>query len=486
MNGLNHRGVRRGGMNVLPIELQVDVLTTWLLLVDVAMLDTAFCNHRDRQQWLVAFTTPIYNYVHPYFQIERLKKKTHYSNAQKLDAMMDFMRWLLVRSVRVREIYVMAQLQWYAYEWSNFKAYLRTNGGNVTRVIFAREAGEPMYVCSALEDITKLCPNVTHVACAKSFIQTEYERMAVTWPLLQAVVLHGYYADEGLKVVGNSCGAIQSVTLIPYAGVRYGYRDRTLTETFPATVSTTLAYLHVDCHIDNVDLLLLTQRCPLLHTLHGVLFELTDAVLMEIADRCPLLRVINLSESPSVTTKGIAQFAQRVQLTELYTSCLDKTVVALLPHLRTWQVTECENTAQMSLMMLTVAAHCVQLREFKTSQDVNEPALIALVTGCRLLETLEADKAPTDAVLNALSLHCPYLSSLHLRLHAGVCALGRGCPRLRGLSTRLAAPVTMAGIRALATHCRRLHVIHVNHSVVRGVSYRENKFMVCKLRVIVG
>jgi hypothetical protein len=330
------------------------------------------------------------------------------------------------------------------------------------------------------------------MACAKSFARAEYERMAAAWPLLQAVVLNGYFADEGLKVVGNSCGAIQSVTLIPYAGVRYGYRDRTFTETFPATVSTTLAYLHVDCHIDNVDLLSLTQRCPLLHTLHGVLFELTDAVLMEIADRCPLLRVINLSESPSVTTKGIAQFTQRVQLTELYTSCLDEAVVALLPHLCTLHVTESENAVQMSLVVLAVAAHCTQLREFSTSQDVDETSLIALVTGCRLLETLEVDTAPTDAVLNALSLHCSYLGSLHLRLHvgsvsdAGVCALARGCPRLRGLSTRLTAPVTMVGITALATHCRSLHIIHVNHSVVRGESYCENKLMVHKLRVIVG
>jgi hypothetical protein len=46
----------------------------------------------------------------------------------------------------------------------------------------------------------------------------------------------------------------------------------------------------------------------------------------------------------------------------------------------------------------------------------------------------------------------------------------------------------MVGITALATHCRRLHVIHVSHSVVRNAVYycdEIDEITVLKLRVVV-
>jgi hypothetical protein len=106
------------------------------------------------------------------------------------------------------------------------------------------------------------------------------------------------------------------------------------------------------------------------------------------------------------------------------------------------------------------------------------------------LDVLEVDADVTDAALTALGVNCPFLNTLHCYLDTGnvtdvgITNLAQGCPKLRGLSTRLVAPATVAGITALATHCRRLHVVHA--AKLEGIQFSNNEFYVRKLRVFVG
>ena len=106
-----------------------------------------------------------------------------------------------------------------------------------------------------------------------------------------------------------------------------------------------------------------------------------------------------------------------------------------------------------------------------TELDVNDcrlldgPAVVAeIARRCHGLEVLGLpSEAATDVALDALGAHCVRLRSLDVtggRLtDAGLSRLLARCPRLQVLHLNHCPDVGVAGLRAIAAHCKDLRVL---------------------------
>jgi hypothetical protein len=332
----------------LPTELQVDVLTTWLTLADIATLDSTVCNRRDRQRWLDLLYHPTYYYVHSYFCVEYFEIRTPYEDWQKLRAIAACMKWVLLRSVRVKEIYIDAE-SLSEEELIETPLYLHRNGRRISRIIFAKYSDRST-AAAALRTVCEHCPNVTHVTCARAFGSSKYRFMTTTWPLLQSAVLHGRDVDSGLSIIAAKCPEVKSTRI---HDTRREFIPPTVPRGFADSISPSLLHFEADYTISNADLLPLARRCPNLRSLLCNFLRIGDDALMEVAYCCPQLQAIDLRVSAFISADAILRFAQRLRLVELYASEMPAAVVPHCAQLQTLQLTLADSSG-----LMRIATHC--------------------------------------------------------------------------------------------------------------------------------
>jgi F-box and leucine-rich repeat protein 2/20 len=203
----------------------------------------------------------------------------------------------------------------------------------------------------------------------------------------------------------------------------------------------------------------LTQGCPLLQTvfmsqcisLSGDNGNLTDVCISALADNCPALSSLRLSNIRGVTDRGMSALAL---------GC---------PLLQSVSIDGCSVTDE-GLSSLTLFGGCCSLRSLRSIclsnlHGVTDRGIATLAQNCPKLRAIDLNlRGVTDASISPLALRCPDLQIVQLCrfTDAGILPLSR-CRQLKILqlsSTR----VTPSGLKILLKKCPQLESLKVYDS----------------------
>jgi hypothetical protein len=166
----------------------------------------------------------------------------------------------------------------------------------------------------------------------------------------------------------------------------------------------------------------ISEQCLQLSSVDYRCYELTDASVEALAQRCPQLRSADFYKCDKLTDVSVQALAQHC------------------PQLRSVNFDGCDMLTDVSVQAL--AQHCPQLRGVNFGN---------------------CDKL-TDASVCALAEHCPQLRSVHFGLcdkltDVSVVALAEHCPQLRRVTFCFCDKLTDVSVCALAKHCPQLRIV---------------------------
>ncbi|MCE5318502.1 MAG: BTB/POZ domain-containing protein [Parachlamydia sp.] len=202
-----------------------------------------------------------------------------------------------------------------------------------------------------------------------------------------------------------------------------------------------------------------------------------DTIVHNIADACPNLQLIDLSEC-KVTDEGIEKLASCcLDLEKIYLNgCKNvsgSSVESIAKHCRQLKVLTLTSFKEITDHTLeTVAAQCPQLQELLLNYcaKITSSALAKLATGCPQLRKIQLHgcTAFNDHILDKLATHCPHLQSIDLCHCKEITSeafekLALHCPNLQFLNLNGSPFVTDKTVKHLARHCRQLRTLSLNN-----------------------
>jgi hypothetical protein len=326
---------------------------------------------------------------------------------------------------------------------------------------------------AVLREIRMHCPNVTEIFLPRGVTAADVQDCSRAWSHLQEIGLSGSQADILLQVT-SGFRHLTAVTANSYTYQARGGTKQVVSD-FVGAITSSLQHLEFSAPFSNEALLKLSTGCPELVSLRGTFPDLTDEVVEDVARACPDLAMVDVSLSPFVTERGLAALARGGKLTSLSVcTAPGERALQLCPALQSLKLL-CNVDPSQTMRLL--GAHCPELTELTIfmhpARQVDDTAAVALAKGCPKLQRLRLNTHCSDGLLSALGEHCHGLCTLHLEFatnsgsvtDAGICALAQGCPMLHRLGGTLVSPITMEGIKCLATHCPRLREVDVSADV---------------------
>jgi len=166
-----------------------------------------------------------------------------------------------------------------------------------------------------------------------------------------------------------------------------------------------------------------------------------DAVLAEIAPRCPQLRHLELCDVP-IRDRGITAVARHCQM------------------LRRLDVRKCRAVADESVAM--IATHCPQLEHLDAREtNVTDESISLLAQQCTMLKYLcLSETTVSDSSVSLIARHCPDLEHLSLSdtqvTDASLSLVAQRCVNLRHLDVERVSQVTDASILEVVNRCSTL------------------------------
>ena len=212
------------------------------------------------------------------------------------------------------------------------------------------------------------------------------------------------------------------------------------------------------------------RRCTRLRSLYIACCKknLTDAAIMEIANKCVDLERFKLSFA-EITDEAIIHLSQKCDLKEVEIgSCknlTDASVLALTkncPRLKKLDISSIKALTNASILALSRfdSLQCLNLNRV---ENVTDSSIIPFVTrrGLHLLELDLGGTCVTDASVRAVAAHCGMMRTAKLGsgywvdsarscTDAAVCALASGCPNLREvhLTSDAITDASVSGVRS--------------------------------------
>jgi hypothetical protein len=455
-------------------ELQRSLLGTWLALPEVAAIDSACCCG-ERQQWMDTLYCQVYSYIHNSFRHVRRHPPSYDIPDSDLPELETFMRWIVLRSVRNTAFFVTQDLA----ASPKFAVYLRMHGMYITKVCFDMAGYDHTWQANPLREMCKHCPNVTEIALPAQFDREACDECIQAWPLLQEIGVSTSAED----VLPRVAVGFPHLTAIKVSGLYTTGEIEKSWYTFFQNVNPNLRHVACGSQISREAMIMMAARCHQLRSFGGRLLNLNDEVLALIAQGCPLLSDMELSDS-RITRAGLAALAQACPLALLQLSILPCEHLLQCSALHTLHLL---TNHEPEPALAAVGAYCPYLMEFimlsyPADRGRNyDRAVTVLVKGCPLLRRILLNVRASDGVLSAIGQHCPHLTSLHFvsvdlcsASDTGLSNLAKSCPKLCQLDLRLRAPITEVGIDALATHCPSLRHVVASKSVVKLDHWRRN------------
>ena len=210
------------------------------------------------------------------------------------------------------------------------------------------------------------------------------------------------------------------------------------------------------------------RRCTRLRSLHISCWKtITDAAVMEIANKCVDLESFDLSFA-EITDEAIIHLSQKCDLKEVEIgSCknlTDASVLALAKHcprLKKLDISSIKGLTNASILALS-RCDSLQCLNLNGVENVTDSSIIPFVTrrGLHLLELDLGGTSVTDASVRAVAAHCGMMRNAILGsgywvdsasiTDAAVCALASGCPNLREvhLTSDAITDASVSGVRS--------------------------------------
>jgi hypothetical protein len=448
----------------IPEELAVQILAHWLQLNSVATLDSAFCNATLRAKYLqTAYgENSVLSMCNSNPQYERcaswcLKRKA------KVDGIW-MSKPLIQENISMRKQFLTmmeSQLRW-----------ATINAGNAD--------------CrGAVLDVIQRCPNI--------------ETLKVT---TSGVVPKGYDAtllwDECLLSTAQTCRRLQALTLVNVPSSPEGL-GRALESCARLTrlvlgcadsvvpiqaAIPSLTYLDIrDCGgATDALMLAVAMKCPVLETLN--VFHrstITDVGVRAVLQGCPLLRTTDVENATGISRELRVELAKRRDLNMLDVtgdgSWVDMNSTLLMDVLRVspsvTRITFSRLPWLRDRELSMCAYHCplLALISICACPNVSMKGILKLLKPGNQIRELHVTRCPQlgDAVMFAAAQHCPHLETFRTDetyvSDGAVTALAKQCGRLQSLWLQDSPHVTMTGVRALAEHCRELRYLALPHTL---------------------
>jgi hypothetical protein len=363
-------------MNVLvslPDTHAFTVLTEWITLKDVIFLDTAFCSRNARNLWCALISSP-----HAVFAAFE-------NNQEHLDCTVTFINWVVRRGVHLvflkapGKLDVMPGLRKDFFETSGICLKRMNVTGALSNVLF---------------DSAEFCTRI-EALCVSDCRYGDAEETSVLGCLAVEQAL--------LCAVRASCETLQT---LQFSSCRSFGED-----TIIAAATLCSQLYHLDLHsttLTNAGLRTITQTCRLLHHINiGCCDELSDAGIIALAQHCPQLKQLDVSEL-DLTDAAMTALASSCHL------------------LRVLTIGRNNNITDVSI--LAIAAGCPLLESLciPLCGNITDDSITALARGCAHLHQLYLGSMPavTDTALTALATHCGELTELWVSCCSGITDVG--------------------------------------------------------------
>jgi hypothetical protein len=293
----------------LPEALAREVLVEWLGLKHVVRLDSAFCCHVSRAQFISL----------AYGQLTTFELS--FSTPQRVDNRL--LRWVVCRGAQLDGVWIYGGEDYSATEASLqlLETFLAVSGSAITWV-YGRvysQSDNPDYQKAVLL-VARSCPNVQHFlgGCRLQDLQWDESLVALTSACRKLTKLSlncMKLSEQGLAKALQHCVNLEQLDL--------------LTECQIATSSNTLPSLKsiqsCSYHVADAALVAIGRRCAKLETLRIFRFakptgdyHMTDVGVRAVLQGCPLLRDTDVEYAVSISTELRVELARRLSPSDLY------------------------------------------------------------------------------------------------------------------------------------------------------------------------
>jgi hypothetical protein len=474
----------------LPDSLSHQVIQDWLLVWDVARLESAFCNS-DWFKRTLSLTSE---------QCTTLKVDPQ----QGLRTVKLWLRWALSRNVHLNGIHIDKSLN---RTDMLLQEFLAVSGAQVRCIASHISSRNDLLT---LLDVADRCPH-TEKLTVKQFKFARQSRVEsllfpsnlrhLVWDYDLAALSQQFQglthlslinvrrlSTEGLAAALKHC---QHLTELEIRGECQGIP---LEVAIPTLKSLTI----VSAYLFNDMLSAIGRTCVHLETLwvfRSILFDgpgdfITDVGVRAVLQGCPLLRETDVEYAAGVSDGLRVELARRRTLRTLtagewrYASeRLLQGVLMVSPHLSevdfrgresltdatltecaqhcplvaTVRLAVCANVTNGGMRVLVSALRRLRALHIWACVQLGDDTVLAIAERCPLLEELSCPLGVCDAAVVKLAEGCTHLTVLGLAgTHvgdAGLIALATHCVGLTELYLYDCANITMLGVRALAEHC---------------------------------
>ena len=502
-----------------PEEFTLCFMGSWMDLRDVAQLDSALCNAKNRAQWLKLLTDK-----------DLVLQNVHAGNSAESD-LKRLLQWIVSKKLRVSKIALPAKIESMK---SLRDEFFRAQGHSLTSVnihqgegllqntsiAIARSCLNLTHLqldgCWDMQDDTvtpmlSACKNLTYIslAAAVDISDGTYHSISKLTTLRHIDLSSTQMSDKALLLILKSNGP--QLTVLNVSNCIF------LTPASIAKIATHCVLLEtLDISRTSVDdncVARIVRACTrLTHiNVHTIAAALSDATCALIGSNC---KCLTFFESSDLTATGLISIAVGCSstLSSLRLSGCDvvdnTAMIAVAEHccnLTDLDVTDCDYIADTGLA--AIATSCTKLQRLLVSRTnaVSEGTIVKFAesSGAALrVMSLYHCVALTDAAVIAIAAHCPDLEALFLNRDAeknvksksktksksssvsisdaAIVHLAQRCPALRILDLSNHNLLTNTGTTALAQGCPKLRQLVVVGCPLITDSAVEEVLLCCK------
>jgi hypothetical protein len=397
----------------LPEALAREVLVEWLGLKQVVRLDSAFCCHVSRAQFISLAYGQLTTFALSFGTSERVYNR--------------LLRWVVCRGAQLDGVLIYGGEDRSATEESLqlLETFLAMSGSAITwvsdRVYF--ESDNPGYQNAVLL-VARSCPNVQKFfgecrGCRLQDLQHDESLVALTSACqkLTKLSLDGMkLSEQGLAKALQNCVNLEHLDL--------------LTECQILPVETALPSLKsiqsCSYHVADAVLIAIGRRCAKLETLRIFWFakptgdyQMTDVGVRAVLQGCPLLRDTDFEYAQGISTELRVELARRLSPSDLYlrdwfdvSEDLAQKVMKVSPNLITLDCKDCDWLTDDTLAVCAQYCPLLQNLSLGDSHYVTTAGVRALLSrlGSKL-RFVELQSCPQlgDETVLAVAEHCPLL-----------------------------------------------------------------------------
>lgn len=278
--------------------------------------------------------------------------------------------------------------------------------------------------------------------------------------------------DDGIIALAENCTKLHTVDI-----------SNTLISDLAVRAVAEYCPLLVDLNLDSCEELTdtsihsIAQHCTQLQTLHISKGEnFTDEPMLQLAQRCTDLRVLCIAGCINITDVSVVAIAtscRNLQSIDLqHTELSDDTLNALAdccPQLTSLNISNCHHFSQDAIIAVVMSCTALQSLDLFFTNNVTTQVLDALSQYCKNLEYLNlchGEMAVCDISITNLVSKNPKLVALNLaHCHTisdeAVTAIATHCTGLQFLDLTCCRRITDASLQVLMQHCPKLSSLEV-------------------------